>query len=124
MKKRKRKSWRNIEWAKGYRVSSDGEIKYKNKILHQRNSLGYRTVIINHVSYRVHRLVAEAFVKNPKPKQYNMVNHKNERMINEYEFQKTRRTSIWNFNNEWFLWWIQDIVQNKVLDLISKICYN
>lgn len=79
MKKRKRKSWRNIKWAKGYRVSSDGEIKYNKQILNQQTTFqGYKTVTIKHVSYRVHRLVAEAFIKNPKPKQYNMVNHKNE----------------------------------------------
>ena len=98
MTKRKRKSWRNIKWAKGYRVSSNGEVKYKNKILHQSNSDGYKAVTIKHVSYLVHRLVAEAFIKNPKPKQYNMVNHKNEIKSDNHDYNLEWCDSKYNLN--------------------------
>ena len=64
----------------------------------QSNSNEYKAVTINHVSYLVHRLVAEAFIKNPKPKQYNMVNHKNEIKSDNHDYNLEWCDSKYNLN--------------------------
>ena len=50
------------------------------------NKGGYKYVNVcangKHKSFRVHRLVALAFVENPKPEEYDIVNHKDENKQN------------------------------------------
>lgn len=70
--------WRNVKWKKGYRVSDDGLVKSfinnrhgigtKSHILKQEeNKHGYYTVQLGRGNRKlVHRLVAEAFIPNPK----------------------------------------------------------
>ncbi len=67
-----------------YAVSEDGNVfDILDGVLKSYNSdsNGYRTVKINYLSRRtsrpLHRLVAEAWVENPNPSVYVLVNHKN-----------------------------------------------
>jgi hypothetical protein len=80
--------WRDIIGLKGlYQVSNIGRVKsigrnvnlssgkvrkLKDRILHGTNSLGYRSVVLKvgtrSQTFKVHRLVAEAFIPNPEKK--------------------------------------------------------
>ena len=77
--------WKDIPNLKGYQVSNIGRIKslkFKNeKILkYFVNEIGYPTINLyegtKRKQYRVHRLVAQAFIDNPN--NYPCINHKNE----------------------------------------------
>ena len=89
--------WKNIKGYEGlYQVSNLGRVKslerkdnlgrkVNEKILKNRNAThGYIAVILskdsNKKTYRVHRLVAEAFI--PNPNKYLEVNHKDENKSN------------------------------------------
>lgn len=88
--------WRTVVYNgviyDNYMVSNLGQVKrtYKNgntKILKGRlNNKGYLTIDLcesgNKKAVLVHRLVAIAFVENPKPKEYTIVNHKDENPLN------------------------------------------
>lgn len=59
----------------------------KGTMLKQKtNKGGYKYVNVcangKHKSFRVHRLVALAFVENPKPEEYDIINHKDENKQN------------------------------------------
>lgn len=94
--------WKPIEGASGYEVSSKGRVRsvrrtksflwsngikctstYKGRILKPiYNKKGYQTVRIYYdnktfKSVSVHRLVAFAFIQNPRLDEYNQVNHIN-----------------------------------------------
>ena len=65
-----------------YQISNLGNIRNKNtnRILKQStNAKGYKIITLHinkkRVTYRVHRLVAEAFI--PNPNNYPVINHKN-----------------------------------------------
>lgn len=68
--------WKNIEGYEGrYQVSSKGQVrKNDGTYLKQSNIYGYKTVNLHsngkQKSYRVHRLVAQAFIPNPESKPY------------------------------------------------------
>ena len=66
-----------IKNFESYSVSNLGNIKNNNtnKILKQHNCQGYKLVSLNGKHLKVHRLVAEAFIPNPKNKP--CVDHKN-----------------------------------------------
>lgn len=95
--------WKDIEGYEGlYQVSNFGRVKslerlvksnnnnyriVKEKILKQNQDKdGYRIISLNKnnkgKSYRLHRLVAEAFI--PNPNNYLVVNHKDENKENNY----------------------------------------
>ncbi len=72
-------------------INEDGTIvKYKDKVLSQhliktsKNSQGYKVVSIAGVSRYVHRLVAEAFIFNPKPITHKYVLHTNNDLHNNH----------------------------------------
>lgn len=85
--------WKDIEGYEGiYQVSNLGNVRSlgngkthkSERILKQGTTLGYKTVILCKdgitSSKRVHRLVAEAFIKNPQ--NFDIVNHKDENKTN------------------------------------------
>ena len=69
-----------------YSVDTDGNV-YSLKLGLQMKKIishkGYERVKLckdgNHKKFSVHRLVAMAFITNPKPNEWNQVNHKNEK---------------------------------------------
>lgn len=72
-------------------ISSYGNVRFsknkKAKASHL-NKYGYPTIHVRQngevYAYRVHRLVAMLFVKNPNPQKYDCVNHKDENPSNNY----------------------------------------
>ena len=66
-----------IKNFENYSVSNIGNVKTNdtNEIIKQYNYHGYKLVHLNGKSFRVHRLVTEAFIPNPKNKP--CVDHKN-----------------------------------------------
>lgn len=81
--------WKEIEGFEGkYRVSNTGKIfslKYCKELKPKINNSGYAGVQLEHGDRThscklVHRLVAEAFIENPKA--YPIINHKDENPLN------------------------------------------
>ena len=84
--------WKDIKGFEGcYQISNYGNVRsldriknhrlYHSQIISQKTDKdGYKNISLHldgKVKYfRVHRLVAEAFVYNPKPNIYNIINHK------------------------------------------------
>ncbi len=70
--------WADINGSNGYQVSTLGQVRSKRKILKVIVNKGYHTSAIYYGRKRkfvkIHRLVANAFISNPKSLQY--VNHK------------------------------------------------
>ena len=80
--------WKSIEFCPKYSVSSKGQIairgKFVIKTIAQYNCNGYRIVNLKvggkYKTFRVHRLVAQAFI--PNPNSLPQVNHKDENKAN------------------------------------------
>ena len=105
--------WKDIEGYEGlYQVSNLGRVKslsridslgrkYKEKMLRQSNSRGYLHICLskdnNRKGYQTHRLVAQAFVSNPKNKP--QVNHIDEDKTNNQANNLNWMTS--KENNDW-----------------------
>lgn len=70
--------WKTIQKEPNYEISSEGEVRNKvtGKIKSQRLGRGYRRVTLypSGITYTIHRLVALAFLENPK--NLPSVNHK------------------------------------------------
>lgn len=109
--------WKDIKGYEGkYQVSNLGNIKSLNynrskgtsKTLNPEISLGYPLVQLYDKNgkrhrVRIHRLVAEAFVNNPNPKKYNIINHidgdKTNNMFTNLEWCDNRHNS--NYPGHW-----------------------
>lgn len=87
--------WKDIKGYEGkYQVSNLGNVKSLNykkqgfqKLLTPEISYGYPLVQLydkkgNRRRVRIHRLVAEAFVNNPNPDKFNIINHIDENKLN------------------------------------------
>lgn len=75
--------WKIIEKHPNYSVSNLGRIKNNKKNTIRKpflSSNGYFCIELNSKKYKVHRLVAEAFI--PNPNEFPIVNHKDENKIN------------------------------------------
>lgn len=77
--------WKNIDGYENYEVSSFGNIRNKNtgRILKASSKGGYYSVGLSNIktkSFRVHQLVAKAFLPNPENKP--QVNHKDKNGLN------------------------------------------
>ena len=88
--------WRDIRGYEGlYQVSNKGKVRSLNRVIVYKNGVrhpykerilkpvlnehGYETVQLGRKKHAlIHRLVADAFVKNPKPQKYKVINHKDE----------------------------------------------
>lgn len=85
-----KEEWKNIAGYEGiYQISSLGRVKnIKNGRIKKQiiNKYGYLQVSLwknnKNKMKRVHRLVAEAFLNNPKPHIYDCINHKDENKLN------------------------------------------
>ncbi len=106
--------WKDICNCKGYQVSNYGRVKslpkktknqysYKEIILKQSSDKnGYKVVGINNKTKKVHRLVAEAFI--PNPKNLPQVNHisgiKEDNNISNLEWCTCKQNINHAFKNE------------------------
>lgn len=99
--------WKTITYASNYDVSNFGNVRQnkKNKILklhiNKKNGYVYVTIRDNNGKYlnkRVHRLVAEAFIKNPENK--SDVNHKDfnrhNNVVNNLEWVTRSENNLWS----------------------------
>lgn len=71
--------------GKGFIIYDDGNIlntNTNNLLKGTINNSGYKVVTIGKNKYLLHRLLALAFIKNPNPKKYNLINHKDENKLN------------------------------------------
>jgi len=77
------KIWKVIDGLDDYMISNDGEVKSlkTNMILKQNMRSGYKSIYIINKAYKVHRLVAKAFIPQPN-EQKNCVNHKDGNKLN------------------------------------------
>lgn len=92
--------WRQCVDEK-HQVSNKGNVKYKNKIMStEHNHLGYESVKImvngKRKHFKVHRLVAMAFI--PNPNNYPVVNHKDENPRNNNASNLEWCTQKYNMN--------------------------
>lgn len=70
--------WKKIEGTEDYYVSNQGRVKRKEKLLKQSaDKDGYWTCNIHRQRKRVNILVAKAFVPNPEPEHFDVVDHIN-----------------------------------------------
>ena len=85
--------WKDIKGDEGlYQISNFGKVKRKNRILKNRKISQYKGVALSKEgkvkNYTIHRLVAQAFIDNPKNKKE--VNHidgnKDNNMVNNLEW--------------------------------------
>lgn len=136
--------WKDIQGFEGiYQVSSIGNIKslereilykdkapikVKEKILKLHNTLDYRKVNLCKENtrgvYKVHRLVAIAFIDNPENKKY--VNHKNgiksDNRVENLEWATAKENTIHSWVNN--LSKTSDKVREANVRLNSKIVLN
>lgn len=76
--------WKNIEGFDGYEVSNYGNVRSPRRMIKQhKNGRGYyRVWLPDNRFHFVHRLVAEAFIDNPRG--YPIINHKDEEKTNNH----------------------------------------
>lgn len=91
--------WKDIEGYDNYQISSFGNVRNKSKLnvlKQQVNFKGYLQVSIKNKTFRVHRLVADAFI--PKIEYKNQVNHinciKTDNRVQNLEWVDNRENQI------------------------------
>ena len=79
------RQWKPIrEYPEQYEISTDGLLRnkqtnYQRKLTYDNDGYVVYSLSIKNKTVRraAHRLVAEAFIHNPKPNEYKIVHHKN-----------------------------------------------
>lgn len=102
MSKPENEIWKDISGYAGlYQVSNLGRVRSLDRTILKRNGVthrckgkvlspmidkyGYETFQLGRKNHaKTHRLVAIAFVNNPNPSEYNVVNHKDENTLNNH----------------------------------------
>ena len=83
--------WKLIEGTEDYYISNKGRAKRKVRLLKQsKDKDGYYTINVFGKRKRVNILVAKAFVPNPDPEHFNVVDH-----INNIKTQNTEDNLQW-----------------------------
>lgn len=92
--------WKDIAGYEGYQISNHGRIKSHFKTARilkpYLNTDGYLNIDIKKKQYKVHRLVAEAFI--PNPENLPQVNHKDENKTNNNVTNLEWCTAEYNIN--------------------------
>lgn len=97
--------WTEIEESECFELSNFGNIRNKfTKVLKSFTYIKngtYKAYCLNGKQYLVHRLVAKYFVTNPKPNEYNVVNHLDENTHNNRfdNLEWTNNKSNLNYSN-------------------------
>lgn len=69
-------TWKEVEGEENYWISNLGRFAHGDKLMKIAvASTGYATCNIGHTRVKVHRLVAKAFVDNPDPENFDIVDH-------------------------------------------------
>lgn len=135
-------------WIKGfegiYKIFADGTVisfkqnKITGKPLAHKSSgtIGYKSVDLmkdgKHEYCYIHKLLAQAFIKNPHPRKYDLVIHKDGNIFNnalsnliwtdiegKSKYQYTNRRKNWKKNKMF-----SSILSNSDVDTIAKIVVN
>lgn len=97
--------WKEIKgWEGIYWISNLGRVKNRFKIMKPHlNKVGYFQIDFRGDKKRIkpyiHRLVAEAFVSNPDPEKFKVVNHKDECRTNNYSTNLEWTTTMGNMHS-------------------------
>lgn len=100
--------WKTIEEFDNYEVSNFGNVRNKKtgrllkKAIKKRkiNSLGYEYVTVKgRYKLYVHRLVAKAFVENPNPTKFNIIDHIDTNSLNNHYLNLKWTDYKGNMNN-------------------------
>jgi len=108
-------------------VSFKGQIKIGKFLKLAKDKYGYSQLTLYYKikkSYKVHRLVAEAFVRNTDPEKFNQINHKDENKqnnhINNLEWCDTQYNVEYSYSKEYKILFPDD--HKEIIFNLCKFC--